>query len=78
MSTLKWLDLANSTINYIIVSLIMNKFDDFKPEDPLWPVILACVEYLIMYDHDVMTDMGPKNKISLALHEARKIASIID
>lgn len=78
MPTLRCLDLADSIINQLIGSLIMNSFDEFKPEGCLWPILLACVASLIMYDRDVRTDMGPTNAISLALREAIKSASIID
>ena len=69
MPNLKCLDLADSTIDQLIESLIMNSFGEFKPKVSLWPVLLACVAYFIMYDRDVMTDQGPTDEISLALHK---------
>ena len=72
------MEMANSIIKQIIGSLIMNSFEEFKPEVSLWPVLLVCVEYLIMYDPYFMNNMGPTNEISLALCEATKTASIID
>ena len=78
MPNLKCLDLADSTIDQLIESLIMNSFGEFKPKVSLWPVLLACVAYLIIYDLDVTTDTAPTNVISLALREDIKSASIID
>ena len=78
MPTIKWLELDDSIIKKIIGNLIMNSFDKFKPEGYLWSVPLAGVSHLIVYDWYVMTDMFPKNSISLDLHEDIEIESIID
>ena len=78
MSYLKCLDLANSIINQLIVILIVNSFDKFKPEGSLCPVLLACIAYFMMYDQSVMTSMVPTNIISLEVRNTTKTASSID
>ena len=73
------LDVTEEKINRVIDHLVKNSFEEFKHEGRLRPLLRACIATIIMYDEDVMIDLGRRdNAMSLTLRQAFKNAKAID
>jgi len=78
LPSLQCLGQQDTIINRLVDQLVVNSFEEFEPQGRLRPVLLASVASLIMYDREVVADIGPTNAPSLALREAFKQTRTID
>ena len=79
MPNLSCLGVPEAVINSLIDRLVAISLPDFFPGGRLRPILLASIASLLMYDQDVIRDLGTvDNAISLALRQAFKDTNTVD
>jgi hypothetical protein len=83
LPNLNWLQVPDSTIDKLIGTLILNTYDEFKPEGNLRPILHASVASHLMYDRDVVRDYNATKLpgspfVHTKLHQSFIDASIFD
>ena len=78
LPNLNWLQVPDSTIDKLIGTLIVNTYDEFKPEGNLRPILRASVASLLMYDRDVVRDYNATKLPGSPFVHAKLRQSFID